>query len=84
MNNEKIFELAKQANFEFDSNHNKFYVSGVTNDINNEILSLANLIIQECINAVNEGADQYEIPTAGKFQSAIFVKVIKNYFDIED
>lgn len=83
MNKEKVFALAKQAGFDFDSNHNKFYASGLSNDLNREILLFANLLIQECLYAVKEGANQYEIPSAGKFQSEIFSKEIKNHFEIK-
>ena len=83
MKKKKVFALAKQAKFEFDSNHNKFYASGFSNDLNQEILSFANLLIQECLCAIKEEANQFEIPAAGKFQSEIFSNAITTHFEIK-
>jgi hypothetical protein len=80
--NERIKELmvqvCKEQGLPFTVEHNRAYM------LDNFSEKLAQLIVQECMQACINMGNEYEIKSAGQYQAEMFAFAIKKHFGVTE
>lgn len=58
--NERIFELAKQAGFQYENYKDIWFLEGLNPSCNEELEKFAELIVKKCAKIANAGIDPTE------------------------
>ena len=78
--NERIRELLKQScGFEYDEDGNELTPILVGKDLE----KFAQLIVEECIQAIQNEGQTYEHLDAGEFQANNFSQAVKQHFGVD-
>ena len=78
--NERILEFAKEAG-------HIYHVGGTVPYFefsNNQMKKFAQLIVEECIQAIQNEGQTYEHLDAGEFQANNFSQAVKQHFGVEE